>query len=116
MRLGGGRRASLEQGCTSRVRAEFDRELNMQPAKMVKHRQRRDLCQDHSGHQMNECAARAIVVGDGLVTGSVGTRTRLLGRRLHVRARSRHAKVSRARISVKVPERQRELSDQRKQR
>jgi hypothetical protein len=28
----------------------------------------------------------------------------------------RYAKVSRARISVKVPERERELSDQRKQR
>src|SRR6516164_10017738 len=64
MRLGGGRRASLEQGCTSRVRAEFDRELNMQPAKMVKHRQRRDLCRDQSGHQINECTARAITVGD----------------------------------------------------
>ena len=116
MRLGGGRRAGLERSCTWRARAEFDRELEMQPAKMVPQRQRRNLCRDHSGHQMNECTARAIIVGDRLMTGSVGRRTRLVGRRLHVRGRSRHAKVSRARISVKVPERERELRDQRKQR
>jgi hypothetical protein len=40
----------------------------------------------------------------------------LVGRRLHVRGRSRHGKISRARISVKMPERERELRDEREQR
>src|SRR6516162_9750165 len=68
MRLGGGRRADLERSCTWRARAEFDRELEMQPAKMILQRQRRGLCRDHSARQMNQCADRAIIVGDRLVT------------------------------------------------
>ena len=71
---------------------------------------------DNSRPYRDECTARAIIVGDRLMIGSVGRRTRLVGRRLHFRGRGRHAEVSRARISVKVPERQRELRDQRKQR
>jgi hypothetical protein len=88
----------------------------MQLAKMVWQRQRGSLCRNHSAHQMNQCADRAIIVGDRLATGSVGRPTRLVGRRLYVRGRSRNPNVSRGRISVKVPKRERELSDQRQQR